>query len=168
MKKKLSAILLLALCILTACSAPSEPNEMERMLEKVEQGLGGEYKKQSVTKVYDFAFTDNQGNTLTMYICVTTYFAADPEAVTGLDRAALSAVFDPENTPLQKEFTVNGHSAAIYQDDEHAYLCWTTSPEASGVVEYAPGTLTEEEALRVVRSVYERPNPGEKRKLPSE
>jgi len=159
--KKLSAIFLLALCILTACSAPSEPNEMEQMLEKVEQGLGEEYEKQSVTKVYDFEFTNGQGRTLTMYICATTYFAADPEAVTGLDKAALSAVFDPENTPLQKEFTVSGHSAAIYQDDAHTYLCWTTSPEASGVVEYTPGTITEEEALRIVRSVYEGPNPEE-------
>lgn len=37
--KKLSAILLLALCILTACSAPSEPNEMEQILDKVEQAV---------------------------------------------------------------------------------------------------------------------------------
>lgn len=160
MKKNFSAILLLVLCILTACSAPSKPNKMERMLEKVEQRLGEEYEKQAVTKVYDFSFTNGHGNTFMMYICVTTYFAADPEAVTGLDRAALSAVFDPENTPLQREFTVSGHSAAIYQDDDHTYLCWTTSPEASGVMEYAPGTITEEEALRIVRSVYEVPNPA--------
>ncbi len=157
--KKISATFLLALCILTACSVPSEPNEMEQMLENVEQGLGEEYEKQSVTKVYDFEFSNDQGNTLIMYICATTYFAADPEAVTGLDMAALSAVFDPESTTLQKEFTVSGHSAAIYQDDDHTYLCWTTSPEASGILEYAPGTISEEDALRIVRSVYEGPNP---------
>ncbi len=143
--KKLSAIFLLVLCILTACSAPSEPNKMEQILEKVEQKLGEEYEKQTATKVHDFAFTNGHGNTFTLYICVTTYFAENPETVTGLDRAALSAVFDLENTPLQREFTVNGHPAAIYQDDDHTYLCWTTSPEASGVVEYVPGTITEEE-----------------------
>lgn len=161
MKKKLSATLLLALCILTACSAPSEPNEMEQMLDKVEQGLGEDYEKQAVTRVYDFTYVNEQGNTLIMYLCITTYFAANPETVTGLDKAALSAVFDPESTPLQKEFTVSGHSAAIYQDDGHTYLCWTTSPEASGIMEYAPGTVTEEEALRIVRSVYKGPNPEE-------
>jgi len=160
MKKNLSAIFLLALCILTACSALLEPNKMEQMLEKVEQGLGEESEKQAVTKVYDFAFTNSHGNTFMMYICAATYFAADTETVTGLDKAALSAVFDPENTPPQKEFTVSGHSAAIYQDDDHTYLCWTTSPEASGVLKYAPGTITEEEALRIVRSVYEIPNPA--------
>lgn len=79
MKKKLSATLLLALCILTACSAPSEPNEMEQMLDKVEQGLGEDYEKQAVTRVYDFTYVNEQGNTLIMYLCITTYFAANPE-----------------------------------------------------------------------------------------
>lgn len=160
MKKKLAAFLLLSLCIFTACTS-SEPDEMAQILEQMELTLGENYEKQTVTKVYDFEFANSQDDTMILHLCLTTYFAANPETVTGLDKAALSAVFDPESTPLQKEFTVSGHSAAIYQDDGHTYLCWTTSPEASGIMEYAPGTVTEEEALRIVRSVYKGPNPEE-------
>lgn len=160
MKKKLAAFLLLSLCIFTACTS-SEPDEMAQILEQMELTLGENYEKQTVTKVYDFEFTNSQDDTMILHLCLTTYFAANPETVTGLDKAALSAVFDPESTPLQKEFTVSGHSAAIYQDDGHTYLCWTTSPETGGIMEYAPGTVTEEEALRIVRSVYKGPNPQE-------
>lgn len=157
MKKKL-ATLLLALCIFTACSSPAEQDEMEQMLQKVEQALGEDYEKQIVTKVYDFEFINDQDDMMILHLCLTTYYGADPEDVTGLNTAALSAVFDLEGAQLQKEFTVSEHPAAIYQDETHAYLCWTSSPETSAVLDHTPGAISEENALRIVQSVYKYPN----------
>lgn len=156
MKKKL-ATLLLALCIFTACSAPSEPNEIEQILDNVEQAISEDFEKQTVTEVCNFELVNDQDDTMILHLCFTTYYGADPKDITGLNTAALSAVFDLENAQLQKEFSVSEHPAAIYQDETRAYLCWTSSPEASAVLEHTPGSIREEDAFRIVQSVYEHP-----------
>lgn len=155
MRKKYCTIFLAAFCIFTACSSQPKVSEIEQQLNQIEQALGDNYKKQSVTKVTDYLLTNTQGGAMVLHLCLTTCYEADPADVTGLDENAISAVFDPESAELQKAFTAGGHSAAIYHGDTRAYLCWTSSPEATGILEYDVGTVTEDEAIRIVESVYQ-------------
>lgn len=157
MKKLLTLLLLLTLCLFTACTSPAEPDELDKTAEQIEQALPEEYIKQSETQVYDFTFSDGQNGNMVYYICLTTYYEASPASVVGLDTNAISAVFDAEHTPVLREFEVSGHSAAIYQGENCRYLCCTSTPEASMVLEYDPDTLSEEDAIKVMESVFSNP-----------
>ena len=155
MKKITFIILLLIVCSLTACSSHSDTrNEIQAMAENIEEAIGEEWEKQRVTEVTDYILTNAQGDTLVFYFCETTYYTADPALVTGLDTAALTAVFSPEDLILYKEWVIKRHPAAIYQGPERSYLCWTSSPEATGIMEFSTGAITDEEAYKIVESVY--------------
>lgn len=111
---------------------------------------------EAVTDIYPFTLSDKAGSTITIYICQTRYH---PETiqVTGLNVDAISSVFDIENTVLQKEFDTYGHPAAIYQGKNHSYLCWTASPNVSGVLEYETGSISEDDLIKIAESVYQNP-----------
>ena len=158
MKKKLWLICLLVLCLFTACaSASEESGELDRAAEQIQQALPGGFEKIAQTDVYDYVFSSEDGSEMILHLCITTYDDESAVNITGLDIAAISAVFDAANTALVKEFTASGHSAAIYQGETCNYLCWTTSAQASAVMEYDPDSISEEEAMRIVQSVYEVP-----------
>lgn len=159
MKKKLFALLLFISFLFTACSVHSEEDALNKALDKFERALGDEFVKQSETEVYDFAFEHQDGSTMVYYICQTTYYAADPDEGTGLNTAAMQAVFDWENTLLLKELTIAEHPAAYYQGETHSYLCCTPSPETTLILEYDPESISEEDAFRVIHSVFVNPNP---------
>lgn len=155
MEKRQFAILALTLCTLTACFSPSKPDKLEQAVEQIAQALDTGYEKQSATEVYRFHYSDGNGGRIVYHLCLTTYYAADPESVIGLDTDAISAVLDLENTPAEKELEVNGKPAVICQKDARTYLCWTISPEVSAILEYSPEAVSEEEALRIAQSVRE-------------
>lgn len=161
MRIKLCAIFLLVLVLFSACSSANrteEPDEPDQAASQIEEALPEEYKKISKTEVYDFVFSSENNSKLVFYLCVTTYSESVPESISGLDIHAISAIFDAENTAVVKEFDVDGHPAAIYRGETSNYLCWTSSPEASAVLEYDPDFISEEEAVRIALSVYENPN----------
>ena len=68
---------------------------------------------------------------------------------------AFSAVFDLGNAVLIRELDICGRAAAIYQETDQNYLCCTLSPATSVVLEYAPDTLSEDDAVHILRSIYD-------------
>ena len=159
MKHNLLILFLFLTVFLTACSATQE-NELSKTLTQVEDALEDtleDAEKLSVTKVLTATFSDDRGNPLVLYFCTTTYYAQDPSTVTGLNTEAISAVFDPGSAVLLEEFTVEGHPAAIYQGAEWNYACWTSSPEATGIMRYDPDVVSLEDVHRTVESVYVQP-----------
>lgn len=159
MKKK-AGLIVTAICILLVLavafaianrSAPED--EMMDMLNRVENALGDEWKKQTVTKVSDLVYSDDEGNTIVYHVCTTTYYEADSAKQTGLNTIAISAVISPDEAERCQECTVSGLPAAIYQKDGRAYLCWTIMPELSCVIEYDPAVESEEDMLRMAESV---------------
>ena len=145
-------VLIVAVAIvLTRRSAPED--EMIDMLNRVENALGHEWKKQTVTKVSDLVYSDDEGNTIVYHVCTTTYYEADGNEQTGLNTDAISAVISPEEAESYRECTVSGLPAAIYQKDGQAYLCWTIVPELSCVIEYDPTVESEEDILRMAESI---------------
>ena len=159
MKKK-TWLIIVAVCILLILSAliilanrPTPQDEMMNMLNRVENALGDEWKKQTVTKVSDLVYSDDEGNTIVYHVCTTTYYEADFSKQTGLNTDAISAVISPDESESCRECMVSGLPAAIYQKDGRAYLCWTIIPELSCVIEYDPAVESEEDMLRMAESV---------------
>ena len=135
------------------CNHNSPKNEMMDMLAQVENALGEEWEKQTVTKVSDLVYSDNQGNNIIYHICTTTYYEEDICEKTALNTSAISAVIDPDEAESYRECSVSGLPAAIYQKDGQAYLCWTIMPELSCVIEYNPAVQSEEDMFRMAESV---------------
>ena len=159
MKKK-TWLILAAVCILLigavsiiVANHPTPQDEMMDMLNRVENALGDEWKKQTVTKVSDLVYSDDEGNTIVYHVCTTTYYEADSAKQTGLNTDAISAVISPDESESCRDCTVSGLPAAIYQKDGRAYLCWTIMPELSCVIEYDPAVESEEDMLRMAESV---------------
>lgn len=159
MKKKTRLIivvictLLIVAIAITIANRPTPEDEMMDMLNRVENALGDEWKKQTVTKVSDFVYSDGKGNTIIYYVCITTYYEADAAEQTGLNIDAISAIIPPDKAESNRECTVGNLPAAIYQKDGRAYLCWTIIPELSCVLEYDPTKQSEDDMLRMAESV---------------
>lgn len=158
MKKKIrlivTAIILLVIGMVFFLSNHTAPqDEMQEMLNRVEDALGDDWKKQTVTEVSNLVYSDDEGNTIIYYVCVTTYYEADANNQSGLNIEAISAVIKPEEAESSRECTVTDLPAAIYQKDGRAYLCWTIMPELSCVIEYNPAIESEANMFRMAESV---------------
>lgn len=159
MKRK-TWLIVAAICILLVLAGaialanrPTPEDEMMDMLSRVENALGDEWEKQTVTKVSDLVYSDNEGNTIVYHVCITTHYEADSTKQTGLNTEAIAAVISPDEAERCRECTVSGLPAAIYQKNGRAYLCWTIMPELSCVIEYDPAVESEEDMLRMAESV---------------
>ena len=156
MKKRIMIAIITIVCLFTACSDASKTDERKQIAAQVEEALPSEYVKQYETGVcHLFTATYAEGHSLEYYMCNTIYYAADPEDTPKLHTDAFAAVFDVENIPLVKELDISGHAAAIYQGAERNYICCTTSPTVSVVMKYDPDAVCEEDAIKVIRSIYE-------------
>ena len=159
MKKKMwliiktVCILLVLVCTISLANRPTPQDEMMEMLNRVENALGDEWKKQTVTKVSDLVYSDNEGNTIVYHVCTTTYYETDTTQQSGLNTEAISVVISPDEVESYRECTVSGLPAAIYQKDGRAYLCWTIIPELSCVIEYDPTIESDEDMIRMAESV---------------
>ena len=51
-----------------------------------------------------------------------------------------------------KEMKIKNWDAALYEFDEHSYLCWTDTPEISYVLEYSPEAVPDEEIVKMAES----------------
>ena len=47
---------------------------------------------------------------------------------------------------------IKNWDAALYEFDEHSYLCWTDTPEISYVLEYSPEAVPDEEIVKMAES----------------
>lgn len=159
MKKK-TWLIIAAICMLLVLAVaiifvnrPTPQDEMMDILNRMENALGDEWEKQSVTEVSNIAYSDEEGNTIIYHVCVTKYYGVDAAKQTGLNTDAISAVISPDEAESWRECTVSDLPAAIYQKDGRAYLCWTIMPEFSCVIEYDPTAESEEDMLRMAESV---------------
>ena len=97
MKKKLTISLIAVFLILgvifaigaLASESEDNPRDMINKFEAaVKEVLGDDYKKQTETVVAGtIKYGDKEGNEINYHILKTTYFEADPSAVTGLNCA---------------------------------------------------------------------------------
>lgn len=98
---------------------------------------------------------EERGSSMTLYTCISEN--ADNEVI-GLNMDALSAVIDFTQIETRREFDECGYPCGIFQGENVSYACWTSCPEGSGILEYDPAVVSEEEVMKVIESVYKNPN----------
>ena len=153
--------LILSLAFITAgCATKPEHSSPEEFIEYVsrveaaaDKVIGDEMPKQTKTLVIPVTWEDADGNDVIYRIIQTTYYNADPAEVTGLNVDAIKEIIDPDEAESSRDCRINDDPGAWYEKDNRVYLCWTDTPEYSFVLEYSPGTLTEDEAVKMAESV---------------
>ena len=123
-------------------------SDPDKMIERIENALGDDFKKQFFFVVVVFLVYGN-GN---YHILKTTYYEADPNDVTGLNVDALGVLFNPETAVSCETMKIQEWDAALYKTKEHCYLCWTYSPEVSYVLEYNPEAVSDDEIIMMAES----------------
>ncbi len=143
------ALVFLGIRIRTSKTA-DDPHEM---VERIENALGDEYKKQSMTELAaTLQYSDGAESTINYYILKTTYYEADPEEVTGLNTDAIALIVDPNSADSCQEMKIQEWDGALYSKGELSYLCWTYSPEVSYILEYNPSLIADEEIIKMAES----------------
>lgn len=151
----ISVVLLLvaAAFIIIYVSSEKDITPQEMML-RIDEALGDEYKKQTLTEVAaTLVYGDGiENHNINYHILKTTYYEADPTAITGLHTDALRVLFDPDHTDSSRKMKIQDWDAALYEVGERSYLCWTYSPEVSYVLEYNPDAVADEEIIKMAQS----------------
>lgn len=149
-------ILLIAVAFWLVKLKPTDTasSDVDEMVQRVENALGDDFKKQSKTEV---AATLVYGNgeedaNINYHILKTTYYEADPNEITGLNIDALNVLFNPESANSCEQMKIQDWNAALYKTNSRGYLCWTDSPEVSYVLEYNPQTIADEEIIKMAES----------------
>lgn len=157
-KKRLGLGAIIVVCaslplFLAANYKTAKADDTYEMVERIENALGEEYKKQSMTElVATLRYGDQEGNTINYYILKTTYYGADPSEVIGLNTRAISLIVDPEMAESSTEMKIQNWDAALYETDTLSYLCWTDTPEVSYILEYDPDAVSDEEIIKMAHS----------------
>lgn len=127
MKKKMWLIiaavcmLLILVAVIILVNRPTPQDKIMNMLNRVENALGDEWEKKTVTEVSDLVYSDGEGNNIVYHVCLTTYYGVEATAQTGLNTDAISAVISPDTAESFRECNVSNLPAAIYQKDGRAY-----------------------------------------------
>lgn len=162
MKKKKLIILFSAVVVCLAVvigvvvhnQKSAEPTP-EEMIERLEAALGDDYKKQLVTELaatMTYGDQKNEENNIYFRILKTTYYEADPSEVTGLHTEAFNVLFPVDSMDSCEEMKIQDWDAALYKNDDVAYLCWTYSPEVSYALEYNPNAVEDWEIIKMAES----------------
>lgn len=159
-KKKYAIVfLVLACCLIVIFFASTKMNaankdRSDEMIERIENALGDDLKKQSMTELVATLEYGNEDGTKKIYyrILKTTYYEADPAEVTGLHTEALNVLFPVDYMDSCEEMKIQDWDAALYKKGESAYLCWTYSPEVTYVLEYNPEQLDDSEIIKMAES----------------
>lgn len=163
LKRKVIGILA---CLIVICAAiagvsvyrnSNRKSTLEEDILKIEDALGNEYKKQSVTTLAATLTYGNKDDETEIYyhILKTDYYEQNPSEITGLNAVAFGVLFPVEFMDSCEEMKIREWPAALYKIGETAYLCWTYSPEISYVLEYKPAEIQDSEIIRMAESAKE-------------
>lgn len=162
MKKKLiisliAVILVLGVAFAIGALVKENKDTLQDMIIRIESAikevLGDDVKKQTETIVVGtLKYADKESNEINYHILKTTYYEADPSEITGLNVDALGVLINPDSANRCKEMKIKNWDAALYEFDEHSYLCWTDTPEISYVLEYGSEAVPDEEIVKMAES----------------
>ena len=162
MNRKLWILILMIAASLSMFSCEDEMSEYEKTkiyflenakrIEEAMQEADPDFKSLGYTEVTKISYTIVGGGDIQYYYCKTTYFDEIPE-LTGVHLQAIRGVIDPDTAESSRENKVLDYDAIIYTLEEREYLCWSLSPEDSCVLEYTPGTISENDLWMMAESV---------------
>jgi len=126
--------------------------ENAKRIESAMQEVDPDFKSLGYTEVTKISYAIEGGGDIQYYFCKTTYFDEIPE-LTGVHLEAIRGVIDPDMAEDSRESKVLDYDAIIYTLNGREYLCWSLSPEDSCVLEYTPGTISEDDLWLMAESV---------------
>ena len=140
----------------SGCGAGAEQSNEEALaqlaaIDKAVTENGWDQK--SLTEITQTHYSDAEGNEIIYYLCHTAYADGAEAKSPELNTEAFRTIIDPDTAESVRNCDLDGTSAAIYENAGNAYLCWTTSPEYSFVLEYDPETVDEAEIIKMAASV---------------
>lgn len=148
--------------MLSGCGADkskAESSEVDQMAEKIENAmyevLGDDLKKMSTHELVatlEYENKDGEGYGINYRIIKSTYYEADPDEVTGLNKEALNVLFDTESADSCEEMMINDWHGALYRVGDLSYLCFTYSPEVTYALEYKSDEVTDADILKMAQS----------------
>ena len=160
---KLTALILVILCTSASIlSCKEEMSEYEKTkadflenakrIESAMQEVDPDFKSLGYTEVTNISYAMEGSGDIQYYFCKTTYFDENPE-LTGVHLEAIRGVIDPDMAEDSRESKVLDYDAIIYTLNGREYLCWSLSPEDGCVLEYTPGTISEDDLWLMAESV---------------
>lgn len=162
MKKIIISLVLMVCVMLSGCGADkskAEISEVDQMVEKIENAmyevLGDDLKKMSTHELVatlEYGNRDGEGYGINYRIIKSTYYEADPDEVTGLNKEALNVLFDTESADSCEEMMINDWHGALYRVGDLSYLCFTYSPEVTYALEYKSDEVTDADILKMAQS----------------
>lgn len=162
MNRKLWTLILIIAASLSMFSCEDEMSEYEKTkinfldnakrIEEAMQEVDPYFKSLGYTEVTKISYEIEGGGDIQYYYCKTTYFDEIPE-LTGVHLEAIRAVIDPDTAEDSRDSKVLDYDAIIYTLEGREYLCWSLSPEDSCVLEYTPGTISEDDLWMMAESV---------------
>lgn len=162
MNCKLWTLVLITVASLSMFSCEDEMSEYEKTkinylenakrIEEAMQKVDPDFKSLGYTEVTKISYAIVGGGDIQYYYCKTTYFDEIPE-LTGVHLQAIRGVIDPDTAESSRESKVLDYDAIIYTLEEREYLCWSLSPEDSCILEYTPGTISENDLWMMAESV---------------
>lgn len=124
------------------------------VLEHIENTLGDEYKKQTVSEIIaqlTYAHPDGS-DPIYYYFVKTTYYEANPADTSGLNVNAFRVLLNPAMAETSMEMKIQDWYGCLYTFPNKSYLCWTISPEVSYIMEYDPNAVSDEEIIKMAGS----------------
>lgn len=126
--------------------------ENAKRIEEVMQETDPDFKSLGYTEVTKISYEIEGGGDIQYYYCKTTCFDEIPELV-GVHLETIRSIIDPDTAENSRDSRVLDYDAVIYALDGREYLCWSLSPEDSCVLEYTPGTISEDDLWMMAESV---------------
>lgn len=161
--RKCLVLLSIAFCfLLFGCGAKTNGNadsNQDEMLENIENAiyevLGEDCKKMSqheLVATITYGHEDGTGDGILYHMIKSTYFEADPTAVTGFNSDAVGVLFNPEFVDSSKEMKIQEWAGCLYRCNGKSFLCFTESPEMTYVLEYNAEEIPDSEILKMAES----------------
>lgn len=162
MNRKLWTLILMIAASLSMFSCEDEMSEYEKTkinflenakrIEEAMQEVDPEFKSLGYTEVTKISYEIEGGGDIQYYYCKTSYFDEIPE-LTSVNLQSIRGVIDPDTAENSRNTKVLDYDAIIYTLEGREYLCWSLSPEDSCVLEYTPGTISEDDLWMMAESV---------------
>ena len=145
--------LLLAL-FLTACGEENQPQEPSAMFDRVDAALQSQgYERESVTRVVTAVLADEQGNEILYHYCETSFFGEIPSDFPLPNLSAIQAVVEEDKIQSTEVCKVCALDALRYRTKDGSFLCWSTDPEHTLVIQYDPSAVTDAEIMTMAESL---------------